>query len=78
MTGQSVRQFSTAPDNSLEAKAFAGLDFDTDYLSLTQLRNFGTIPARLLGSSFKTARWSEVVDGVLIFREEHPPDFVRH
>jgi erythromycin esterase-like protein len=78
MTGQPVRQLSVAPGDSLEAQAFAGRESDTAYLSLKELRKFGSIPARPLGSSFKTARWSEVLDGMLIFRQEHAPEFVRH
>jgi erythromycin esterase-like protein len=77
MTGQPSRPLSIAPADSLEGQAFAGRDFDTDYLSSGELRKFGPIPARPLGSNFKTARWTEVLDGLLIFREERPPDFVR-
>lgn len=76
MTGQPVRPLSVAPGDSLEARAFAGRESDTAYLSLKELGKLGSIPARPLGSSFKTAQWREVLDGMLIFREEHPPDFV--
>ena len=37
----------------------------------------GAIPARALGAGFKTARWDEVVDGMVVFREERAPEFVR-
>jgi erythromycin esterase-like protein len=77
MAGQPVRQLSVAPDTSLEGKAFAARDSDIIYLSLKELRKFGSIAARPLGSSFKTARWNEVLDGLLIFREEQPPEFRR-
>src|ERR1035441_539020 len=53
----------------------AARDSDTVYLSLRELRKFGSIAARPLGSSFKTARWNEVLDGLLIFREEQAPEF---
>jgi erythromycin esterase-like protein len=76
MTGQPVRQLSIAPSNSLEGLAFAGHDFDAEYLSLRELRTFGSIQARPLGSDFRTARWNEVLDGMVIFREEHAPVFV--
>jgi hypothetical protein len=75
--GQPVRQLSVAPGTSLESKAFAARDSDTVYLSLRELRKFGSIAARPLGSSFKTARWNEVLDGLLIFREEQAPEFPR-
>ena len=74
-TGQTVRQLDVAPSGSLEAQAFAGRDSTTSYLSLKELRKFGLVPARPSGSGFKTARWSEVLDGIVIFREEHAPDF---
>lgn len=77
MTGQPVRPLSVAPADSLEAQAFAGRESNTAYLSLHALRKLGSISSRPLGSSFKTARWSEVLDGMLIFREEHSPDFIR-
>jgi erythromycin esterase-like protein len=75
MAGQPVRQLSVAPSTSLEGKALAARDSDTVYLSLEELRKFGSIAARPLGSSFKTARWNEVLDGLLIFREEQAPEF---
>jgi hypothetical protein len=36
----------------------------------------GAIPGRALGAGFKTARWDEVVDGMVVFREERPPEFM--
>lgn len=78
MTGQPVRQLSVAPGDSLEAQAIADRGTATSYLSSKELRKFGSIPGRVLGSSFKTARWSEVLDGLVIYREEHAPDFVQH
>jgi erythromycin esterase-like protein len=75
MAGQPVRQLSVAPATSLERKAFAARDSDTVYLSLRELRKFGSIAARPLGSSFQTARWNEVLDGLLIFRQEQAPEF---
>ena len=77
MAGQPVRQLSVAPSTSLERKAFTARDSDTVYLSLRELRKFGSIAARPLGSSFKTARWNEVLDGLLIFREEQAPEVPR-
>ena len=75
MTGQPVQQLRVAAADSLEAQAFAGRDSTISYLSLKELWKFGSTPARPLGSDFKTARWSEVLDGILIFREERPPDY---
>lgn len=77
MTGQPVRLLSAAPSDSLESQAFAGRESDTTYLTSKELRKRGSISARALGSDFKIARWSDVLDGMLIFREDHPPDFIR-
>jgi hypothetical protein len=76
MTGQPVRQLSVAPDDSLEAQALAGRDSDTIYISLKRLRKFGSVGARPLGTSFKTARWDDVLDGLLVFREERAPQYL--
>ena len=75
MAGQPVRQLSVAPGASLEQRAFAARDSDTVYLSRRDLRKFGSIAARPLGPSFQTARWNEVLDGLLVFREERAPEF---
>ncbi len=74
MTGQPARQLSAAPENSLEARTSAD---EASYLPLSELQKLGAIPARALGVGFKTARWDEVVDGMVVFQEERPPVFVR-
>jgi len=74
--GQPVRELSAAPDTSLEWRSFAHRDSDTVYISLNQLRKFGSIGARPLGTSFKTARWDDVLDGLVVFREERAPQYL--
>jgi erythromycin esterase-like protein len=74
--GQPVRQLSAAPDTSLEWRSFANRDSDTVYISFKQLRKFGSIEARPLGTSFKTARWDDVLDGLVVFREERAPEYL--
>jgi erythromycin esterase-like protein len=74
MTGQPVRQLSPAPDDSLDARAIANGEI---YLSSSELRKLGAIPGRALGTAFKTAQWDNVVDGIVVFREERAPEFVR-
>jgi erythromycin esterase-like protein len=76
MTGQPVRQLSVAPDDSLEAQALAGRDSDTVYISHKELRKFGSVGARPLGTSFSTARWDGVLDGLVVFREERAPEYL--
>jgi erythromycin esterase-like protein len=75
--GQPVRQLSDAPDTSLEWRSFANRgDSDTVYVSLKQLREFGSVGARPLGINFKTARWDDVLDGLVVFREERAPEYL--
>jgi erythromycin esterase-like protein len=68
-----AHQLSPAPADSLEARAFAGNESQTVYLSREQLLNLGAIPSRPLGTSFTTTRWGQVLDGMVVFREEHAP-----
>lgn len=75
MVGQPIRQLSPAPSTSLESQSFAARDSDTVYLSRSQLRKIGLIGARPLGTSFTTARWDEVLDGLVIFRQEQAPNY---
>jgi erythromycin esterase-like protein len=74
--GQPVRQLSPAPKASLEWRAFANRDSDTVYISPKQLRKFGSVAARPMGTDFKAARWDDVLDGLLVFREERAPEYL--
>ncbi len=74
-TGQPVRQLSPAPDSSLEARSFAGRTEEMVFLSGSDLRTLGPIPARPLGTSFTTARWDLVLDGLVILRREQAPHY---
>jgi erythromycin esterase-like protein len=76
MPGQPAKQLSVAPSDSLEQKTRGASN--TVYLSLEELRKIGSIAARPLGSSFKVARWNEVLDGLVIFREDRPPEYFSH
>jgi len=78
MVHQPVRQLSAAPDTSLEAQVLAHGDLDTIYLSRKQLPKYGSVAARPLGTSFKTARWNKVFDGLVFFREERAPEYLSH
>jgi erythromycin esterase-like protein len=70
---QPVRQLSVAPSASLEGQAFTDPGLDTRYFNLSQLRAFGAVQARPLGADFKIAKWDQVLDGLVVFREERPP-----
>lgn len=75
-THQPAQRLPDAPLNSAEAITFARTSSDTVYLSGAQLRTFGAVPARLLGPNFKTARWDQVVDGLVLFRTERAPTWI--
>ena len=70
---QPARELSPAPEGSLERRAFAGTG-DVRYYGRTELHELGAIAGRALGTGFKTAKWDELCDGVVIFREERPPE----
>jgi hypothetical protein len=78
MVGRPVQQLSPAPPGSLEARSLADHSGDAVYLSRSDLRMIGSIPARPLGTTFTTARWDEVLDGLVIIRRERAPDYLRH
>jgi erythromycin esterase-like protein len=68
---------SAAPPLSLEAQAFEKTDTDVRYFNLNQLRTFGAVAARPTGSDFKTAKWDQALDGLVVFHEDHPPEVAR-
>ena len=70
---QPPRTLTAAPGNSLEARMFESGDAEVRYVDGKALSQFGLIAARPLGADFKTARWSEVVDALVVVRQEHPP-----
>lgn len=73
-----VRQLSTAPASSLEGRVFADDNSDAVFLSRRQLRRYGSMSARPLGTSFTTAQWDQVVDGLIVFRKERAPAWLTH
>ncbi|WP_224247873.1 erythromycin esterase family protein [Hyalangium gracile] len=74
-TGSSTHTYTLEPAraDSLEGWAFSSHTGDTRYLDGKQLRDFGPRVARPLNYSWMTAPWAEVIDGLLVFREEAPP-----
>lgn len=72
LTRQPVQQLSPAPAGSLEERAFAA-GGDVRYYGRKELHELGAVAGRALGTGFKTAVWDELCDGVVVFREERPP-----
>jgi erythromycin esterase-like protein len=73
---QPARPLPPAPAASLEARTVDGNDSDVRYLNASRLADIGAVAARLPGPDFRTARWSSVIDGLVVFREERPPRFL--
>lgn len=77
MVGQPAQPLSPAPENSLERRSLAASNDDPVYLSQDALKAAGRIPARALGANFASAEWNVVLDGLVIFRTDHPPEVRR-
>jgi len=73
---QPARPLPPAPAASLEARSFDGNEFDARYVAPDRLAEIGVVTARLPGPDFRTARWSSMIDGLVVFREERPPRFL--
>ena len=73
-TRHPMQQLRVAPPDSLEAEALKDSDSEMRFLNLAKLRKHGAMLARPTSTDFKLANWSEVFDGIVIFREERPPE----
>lgn len=73
MEGNQVRVRAQAAPGSLEAAALAASSADLTYLDQAALQRLGQQPATVFSPAPVVARWSEVVDGVIVFREERAP-----
>ncbi|AGC43837.1 erythromycin esterase [Myxococcus stipitatus DSM 14675] len=60
--------------DSLEGWAFSGQATETRYLDASQLRDLGPRAARPISYAWMTGPWATVMDGLLVFREESPPN----
>lgn len=72
-----VRRLSDAPASSLEARVFAHSASNTAYLSPEQLLEYGSCAARVLGTGFNTAQWAQILDGLIVFRQERAPAWIK-
>jgi erythromycin esterase-like protein len=72
--GRETHEQPVAPSDSLEARMLRDTNADAVFTGPEQLSSFGTIPAAIFRHSYQTLPWSDYVDGVVIFRNEHAPD----
>ncbi|WP_334268885.1 erythromycin esterase family protein [Edaphobacter sp. HDX4] len=75
---QPIRRLGDAPPSSLEAQIFAHTNSDVVYLSGKQLKKYNSVAARPLGTAFTTAHWDRVMDGLVLFRAERAPAWMKH
>lgn len=73
-----ARSVPIPPSGSLEAWAMAKARGPAVYLPPDRVRSFGTGPAALFYHTYVTRRWSDAVDGVVVFEEEVPAQPVPH
>ncbi len=67
-----------ASPESLEGRVYLEPGGDLRYVSKEELRRLGTIEARpIYYSQPTTAAWADLLDGLVIIREERPPQYVR-
>jgi erythromycin esterase-like protein len=68
-----TRNLPVAAPGSLEATAMAGSRADAAYLGPARLAGLGTIQGSLFLHERMLTRWSALLDGIVVFREERPP-----
>jgi erythromycin esterase-like protein len=69
---------ATAPPGALEARSLQDLTGDIAYIGAAELKKLGEVAARTVSySQFITARWDQLLDGIIVLRQERPPEYVR-
>ena len=77
-THQPTRTLSAAPGSSLEAQGFVHFRQDTVYLSRENLRSDCGLASRALDIDFTSAHWDQLLDGLIIFRTERAPVWIKY
>jgi erythromycin esterase-like protein len=76
--GSAPIQLEVADKNTLEAQVFRDSSDEMHYVDHQGLKAFGTITARpITYNKPELIDWSTVLDGLLVLRQERPPEFVR-
>jgi erythromycin esterase-like protein len=68
-----ARLLPPAPPGALESIALANSDAAAVYLNAQRLHVIGMVPGRPLQPNYVTTIWSRALDGVVVFREQRPP-----
>lgn len=76
--GQAPTGLPGPTPDSLESRTLKNHGIDLQYIDRTQLASLGTIEARAINyAKPANANWAELLDGILVMREERPPHYVR-
>lgn len=67
----------SAPPDSVEIHALQDGKASASYVGPSQLAAMGAISGAFFRHSYQTFSWSEFLDGVVVFRAEHPPSDMR-
>ena len=73
LSGTEMRARPDATLRSVEAGALAKASSDSVYVSRRSLQGFGSRSGGLFSPEPVTTNWANVVDGLVVFREERPP-----
>lgn len=73
LSGTEVRARPDASLRSVEAGALATASGDSVYVSRRSLQGFGSRPGGIFSPEPVMTNWANVVDGLVVFREERPP-----
>ncbi len=71
--GTGVQEIPSVPTGSVETKTLQGNQYGAVYVGPEQLAAIGTAPGAFFRHSWQTLTWPNFLDGVVVFREEHPP-----
>jgi erythromycin esterase-like protein len=72
-----VQTMPVTPPDSVEAQALRGGGADAVYMGAARLATMQTVPGAFFRHSYQTLPWFKFLDGVVVFREEHPPSDAR-
>jgi Erythromycin esterase homolog len=75
---QDIREMPSVPSDSVEARALHDDRASASYVGPAQLSAMGTLPGAFFRHSYQILPWSHFLDGVVVFRAEHPPSDMRN
>lgn len=65
-----------APENSIEFQTMSETERDIIFLNQKELMKFGKSPASIYSYKYVNDQWSDILDGLVIFREQRPTTII--